>query len=188
VTNCGLENTRVCGCRTAIRLVAGENPGDPRKNAEGEEQAVIASEGQGNLGDSVSNIELGSNMNKVVLGSYDEFTVPAQVETALVNPPISKFFQDTWSGNRVVPPHIAEQSPSDLEPRCVDTVLALARRMFGIRAYCERRSVCGRFSCPESKDARVRTRATRLHIATRSVTCVCEQSEVWQAYCSEVRN
>jgi hypothetical protein len=41
----------------------------------------------------------------------------------------------------MLPPHIAEHSPHDLEWGCVDSVLALARGMFGIRAECERRYV-----------------------------------------------
>jgi hypothetical protein len=41
----------------------------------------------------------------------------------------------------MLPPHTAEHSPRGLESGCVDSVLALARRMFGIRAECERRCV-----------------------------------------------
>jgi hypothetical protein len=52
-------------------------------------------------------------------------------------------------------PHIAEHSPRDLEWRCVDSVLALARGMFGIRAERERRCVWCRFFCSASKDVRV---------------------------------
>jgi hypothetical protein len=37
--------------------------------------------------------------------------------------------------------HTAEHSPRDLESGCVGSVLALARRMFGIRAEYERRCV-----------------------------------------------
>jgi hypothetical protein len=44
-------------------------------------------------------------------------------------------------GNVILPPHIAEHSPRDLEWVCVDSVFALARGMFGIRAECERRCV-----------------------------------------------
>jgi hypothetical protein len=36
--------------------------------------------------------------------------------------------------NIMLPPHIAEHSPRDLESGCEDSVLALARRMFGIPA------------------------------------------------------
>jgi hypothetical protein len=39
------------------------------------------------------------------------------------------------------PPHIAEHFPRDFQSRCVDSVLALGRRMFGIRAECEPRCV-----------------------------------------------
>jgi hypothetical protein len=57
----------------------------------------------------------------------------------------------------MLPPHIAEHSPRDLESGCVDSVLALTRRMFGIRAECKRRCVWCRFLCSASKDARVPT-------------------------------
>jgi hypothetical protein len=65
----------------------------------------------------------------------------------------------------MLPLHIAEHSPRDLQSGCVDSVLALARRMFGIRPESERRYVWCRFFCSASKDALVPTRATRLHIA-----------------------
>jgi hypothetical protein len=58
----------------------------------------------------------------------------------------------------LLPPHIAEHSPRDLEWGCVDSVLALARGMFGNRAECERRCVWCRLFCSASKDARVPTR------------------------------
>jgi hypothetical protein len=58
----------------------------------------------------------------------------------------------------MLPPHIAEHSPRDLESGCVDSVLALVRRMFGIRAECDRRCVWCRFFCSASKNARVPTR------------------------------
>jgi hypothetical protein len=41
----------------------------------------------------------------------------------------------------MLPPHIAEHSPRDLEWGCVDSVLARARGMVGIRAEGERRCV-----------------------------------------------
>jgi hypothetical protein len=56
------------------------------------------------------------------------------------------------------PSHIAEHSPRDLESGCVDGVLALARRMFCIRAECERWCVWCPFFCCASKGARVATR------------------------------
>jgi hypothetical protein len=71
----------------------------------------------------------------------------------------------------MLPAHIAEHSPLDLESGCVDSVLALARRMFGIRAEREPPCVWSRFFCSAPKNARVPTRATRLHIASHLVTC-----------------
>jgi hypothetical protein len=74
----------------------------------------------------------------------------------------------------MLPPHIAEHSPRDLEPGCVDSVLALERRMFGIRAECEQRCVWCRFSAPQQRtlvSQHEGTRKTRLHIARRTVTC-----------------
>jgi hypothetical protein len=50
-------------------------------------------------------------------------------------------FMDKYFIRPMLPPHIAEHSPRDLESGCADNVLALARRMFGIRAECERRCV-----------------------------------------------
>jgi hypothetical protein len=67
------------------------------------------------------------------------------------------------------PPHIGEHSPRDLQSRCVDSVLALGRRMFGIRAECERRCFWCRFFCSTSKDARVPThRAPVSHMRVRN--------------------
>jgi hypothetical protein len=54
----------------------------------------------------------------------------------------------------MLPPHIAEHSPRDLEWGSVDSVLALARGMFGIRAECERRCVWCRFFCPHQRTSR----------------------------------
>jgi hypothetical protein len=58
----------------------------------------------------------------------------------------------------MLPPHIAEHSRRDLESGCVDSALALARRMLGIRVERERRSfdvgflfrIKGR-SCPNTR-------------------------------------
>jgi hypothetical protein len=53
----------------------------------------------------------------------------------------SDYAADGYTVHGMLPPHIAEHSPRDLESGCEDSVLALARRMFGIRAECERRCV-----------------------------------------------
>jgi hypothetical protein len=51
----------------------------------------------------------------------------------------------------MLPPHIAEHSPHDLEWGCVDSVLALSQGMFGIRAECKWWCVWCRFSVPHQR-------------------------------------
>jgi hypothetical protein len=71
----------------------------------------------------------------------------------------------------MLPPHIAEHYPRDLESGCVDSVLALARRMFGIGPSASDDAFDVGFSVPHQRKLVYQhegTRATRLHIARRT--------------------
>jgi hypothetical protein len=76
----------------------------------------------------------------------------------------------------MLPPHIAEHSPRDLEWICVDSVLALARGMFGIRAECERRCVWCRFSVPHRRTLLSQYEETR---EIRLLIAMCGRVHSW---------